>query len=203
MHWSVVPFGKYAGASLPEIIVRDLDWFYWAVPKLYGRLGAEAQDLARKIQTVKIPKSRGRRWQVEYRYDCDRRFCGFSFVQADDYCARWATRLPHLDLTWPLRQKRYDKRAGRIMIADFRCHYFGERKRLTRQCAPVGAPLVVRYPFRALLQNSGAASAEPSSRNPTRARKRDCSPGGVVRRKGHGRRRFSGLREQRPSKSPT
>jgi len=31
------------------------------------------------------------------------------------------------DLTWPLRQKKYDKRAGRIMIAEFRRHYFGER----------------------------------------------------------------------------
>ena len=133
MSWSVVPFGKYAGCSLPEIIVRDLDWFFWAVPKLYGRLGDEAQVLARKVQTIKIPKSRPGRWQVEYRYDCDRRFCGFSFVRAGDYCARWVTRLPHLDLTWPLRQKRYDKRAGRIMIADFRGHYFGVHKRLTKQ----------------------------------------------------------------------
>jgi hypothetical protein len=27
MSWSVVPFGKYAGKTLPEIIVLDLDWF--------------------------------------------------------------------------------------------------------------------------------------------------------------------------------
>ena len=31
----------------------------------------------------------------------------------------------YLDLSWLLRRK-YDKRAGRIMIRDFRIHYFGE-----------------------------------------------------------------------------
>ena len=48
MQWSIVRFGRYEGKTLPEIIVRDLDWFFWALPKLYGRLGDEAQELARK-----------------------------------------------------------------------------------------------------------------------------------------------------------
>jgi hypothetical protein len=41
-------------------------------------------------------------------------------------------KTPYLDLSWPPRRK-YDKRAGRIMIRDFRIHYFGERKRLTKE----------------------------------------------------------------------
>jgi hypothetical protein len=28
MSWSTVPFGKYAGKTFPEIIVRDLDRFF-------------------------------------------------------------------------------------------------------------------------------------------------------------------------------
>jgi hypothetical protein len=32
----IVLFGKYRGKTLPETIVRDLDWFFWVVPKLYG-----------------------------------------------------------------------------------------------------------------------------------------------------------------------
>jgi hypothetical protein len=31
----IVLFGKYRGKTLPETIVRDLDWFFWVVPKLY------------------------------------------------------------------------------------------------------------------------------------------------------------------------
>jgi hypothetical protein len=134
MSWSIVPFGKYRGNTLPGIVVQDPDWFYWMVPKLYGKLGKEARDLARRIQAIKIPKPAAYRWAVEYRYDCDQRFRGFEFVRAgSDFSCRWATRLPHLDLTWPLRQKRYDKRAGRIVIGEFRRQFFGEQRRLTKQ----------------------------------------------------------------------
>ena len=44
-----------------------------------------------------------------------------------------ADEIPYPDLVWPLRRRKYDKRAGRIMIRDFRIHYFGEHKRLTKK----------------------------------------------------------------------
>jgi hypothetical protein len=132
MQWTVVPFGKYEGKTLPEIIVRDLDWFFWALPKLYGKLADEAQTLARKARAIRVPKSDKGKLEVEYRYELGGRFCGFSFVEADNpNYTRWTTRLPYLDLTRALRGK-YDKRAGRIMIQDFRIHYFGKHKRLTK-----------------------------------------------------------------------
>jgi hypothetical protein len=133
MPWTTVPFGRYKGKTLPEIIVLDIDWFFWALPKLYGKLADEAQELARKARAIKVPKSDKGKLEVEYQYEVDRRFCGFSFVEADSpNYSRWATRLPYLDLSWrPLRRK-YDNRAGRIMIRDFRTHYFGKSKRLTK-----------------------------------------------------------------------
>jgi hypothetical protein len=110
MAWSTVPFGKYAGKTLPEIIVRDLDWFFWVVPKLYGKLAEEAEELARRARAIKIPNSRRKRLEVEYRYEDGNRFCGFAFVKASSVrYSRWATRLPYLDLSWPLRRKKYDK----------------------------------------------------------------------------------------------
>jgi hypothetical protein len=139
MSWSVVPFGKYRGKTLPEIIVRDLDWFFWVLPKLYGRLETEARDLARKVSAIKIPKGHGKKLEVEYRYEFDsgsvlgRRFCGFSFVKGEAWQSRWTTRLPYLDLWLPLRGKKYDKRAGHIVIRDFRLNYFGKHKRLTKE----------------------------------------------------------------------
>jgi hypothetical protein len=134
MAWSTVPFGKYAGKTLPEIIVRDLDWFFWVVPKLYGKLAEEAEELARRARAIKIPNSRRKRLEVEYRYEDGNRFCGFAFVKASSgRYSRWATRLPYLDLSWPLRRKKYDKRGGRILIRDFRIHYFGKQKRLTKE----------------------------------------------------------------------
>jgi hypothetical protein len=133
MSWSVVPFGKYRGKTLPEIIVRDLDWFFWMLPTFYGRLGTEARDLARKARAIKIPKGHRRKLEVEYRFDVDNRFCGFAFVKAESWHSRWTMRLSHVDLAWPLRGKKYNKRAGRILIRDFRLNYFGKHKRLTKQ----------------------------------------------------------------------
>jgi hypothetical protein len=132
MPWSTLPFGKYEGDTLPEITLADPDWFFWVLPKLYGTLAKEAQHLARKARSIKIPKRYGKRLEVEYRYDCDQRFYGFAIVKADRVHSRWTTRLPHLDLALPLRRKKYDKRAGRIMIGDFRRYFFGKHKRLTK-----------------------------------------------------------------------
>ena len=131
LSWSAVPFGKYKGKALPEIIVRDLDWFFWAVPKLYGKLAEEAEELARNARAIKIPNSRRKLLEVEYQYEMGHRFCGFAFVTP--------TMLSILDgqqdfrTSICLRRKKYDKRAGRIMIQDFRIHYFGEHKRLTKE----------------------------------------------------------------------
>ena len=139
MRWSVVPFGKYVGKTLPEIILTDPDWFFWMAPKLYGKLGAEASDLARKARAIKIPKRHRRKFEVEYRYEFDSgsvsgsRFCGFALVKGEARPSQWKTRLPHLDLALPLREKKYNKRASRILIRDFRILYFGKHKRLTKQ----------------------------------------------------------------------
>jgi hypothetical protein len=133
MSWSAVTFGKYEGKTLPEIILIDLDWFYWALPKLRGKIAEEAQDLARKARAIKIPSPNRKKMQVEYRYERGDRFRGFSFVKASStQYSRWTTRLPHLDLSRCLRRK-YDKRGGRILLRDFRVHYFGENKRLTKK----------------------------------------------------------------------
>ena len=84
MRWSAVPFGKYQGKTLPEIMVRDLDWFVWVLPKLYGKLAKEAEKLARRARTIKIPNPHREHLEVAYRYEMGRRFCGFGFVDADN-----------------------------------------------------------------------------------------------------------------------
>lgn len=133
MRWSVLSFGKYQGKSLPEIVVRDLDWFFWMQPKLYNRIGEEARNLRRKAKGIKIPGASGKNLEVEYRYEFGDRFCGFGIVEASDArYSRWSIRLPYLDLSWPFRRN-YDKRAGRLLMRDFRFHYFGKNRRLTKE----------------------------------------------------------------------
>jgi hypothetical protein len=85
MRWTTLNFGKHAGKTLPEIILSDADWFFWAVNKraFKGRLANEAEELVQKARAIKIPKSDHKRWQVEYSYDDTGGFCGFQFVKAD------------------------------------------------------------------------------------------------------------------------
>ena len=33
--WSIIKFGKHKGKSLPEVILHDPDWFFWAVEAHY------------------------------------------------------------------------------------------------------------------------------------------------------------------------
>ncbi|MGH6671793.1 MAG: hypothetical protein ACRECV_07440 [Xanthobacteraceae bacterium] len=120
MSWSTVPFGKYNGKTLPEIIVGDLDWFYWALTRLYGWLGEEAQFLARRAQAIRIPRRDWANCEIEYQYDRGGGFRGFRVVEVDNpLYSKWATRLPHLDLSLACHGKSYDKGSGRRMIRDF------------------------------------------------------------------------------------
>jgi hypothetical protein len=134
MRWTTVLFGKYAGKSLPEILITDPDWFYYMLPKLYGPLREQADELALRASAIKIPKKKPGRYAVEYRYDVDDCFKGFWIVRANaPRHSEHATRLPHLDLSLAIGCRSYDKQSGRIMIRDFRINYFGERKHLNRQ----------------------------------------------------------------------
>jgi hypothetical protein len=54
MTWTVISFGKHRGKTLPQIILDDPLWFFWVLPKLYGRLKIEADDVARKASKIKI-----------------------------------------------------------------------------------------------------------------------------------------------------
>lgn len=68
-----MPFGKYQGRSLSEILIHDPDWFFWMLPKLYGKLADEAEELARRAQAIKIPQRGRKLLEVEYEFDVDRR----------------------------------------------------------------------------------------------------------------------------------
>jgi hypothetical protein len=138
MRWATLNFGKHASKTLPEIILSDADWFFWACDKgvFKGRLANEAAELVQKARAIKIPKRRPENWQVEYSYDDTGAFCGFRFVGADIPwpCGRRSIRRsPYLDLLCVRRGKPYDKRGCRNLLRDFRYHYFGDNKRLTKR----------------------------------------------------------------------
>jgi hypothetical protein len=132
--WSVVRFGKYKSKTLPQILLLDPDWFFWALPKLYGRLGEEAKDLDRKARAIKIPGPSRKTRLVEYEYDENQRLLGFWFVKPEQPPnSRFCIRSRYLDLSRARRGGSYDRGGSRRLIRDFRRHYFGPDKRVTKE----------------------------------------------------------------------
>jgi hypothetical protein len=102
MKWTTLNFGKHAGLSLPQIILADADWFFWAYNRdvFWGRLAVEAEELAARATAIKIPKRDPENWEIEYRFEDDGRFMEFGFVKAGvpSYCGyHRAYRLPYLE----------------------------------------------------------------------------------------------------------
>jgi hypothetical protein len=134
--WSIVRFGKYKGMTLPQILLKDPDWFFWIAPKLYGRLRDEANELVRKAKAIKIPGARRKKKVVEYKRDDQHppRFLGFQIVEANSYMnGKYCTRSKYLDLSFVRRSRPYDKAGSRRLVRDFCRNYFGRNKRLTRR----------------------------------------------------------------------
>jgi hypothetical protein len=136
MRWTPLNFGTHKGKSLPQVIISDPDWFFWAVASgvFTGTLVAEAEDLVEKATAIKIPKRHSKRWRVEYRYEDRGSFLGFEFVRRNSHCGHHVTRLPYLDLSCVRRGKAYDKKGCRNLLGDFRRYCLGKKSATKRRC---------------------------------------------------------------------
>jgi hypothetical protein len=135
MTWTAISFGKHRGKTLPQIILDDPLWFFWVLPKLYGRLKIEADDVARKASKIGIPRRNRRKWCVEFRFEHGHRFSGFDIVRVDSFAnSKWSIRLPYLDWSLPRSFKAYDRQGYRNLIRDFRKLYFNDRNLTKKRC---------------------------------------------------------------------
>ena len=84
--WSIIKFGKrHKGKSLPEVILHDPDWFFWAIKDrvLENQVfAAEAHDLDFKARNIKIPRPDAEHWCVKYLFDYRDKFCGFTIRES-------------------------------------------------------------------------------------------------------------------------
>jgi hypothetical protein len=135
MIWTTVKFGKHIRKNLPQIILSDPNWFFWAAKIFYGPLATEAEVLERRARNIKIRKSDPKKWEIEYRRDRDDRFLGIEIVKADSHVhSPLFERLPHLDLGFVRRGNVHDTRDCRRVIRDFRRLYFDGLNLTKKRC---------------------------------------------------------------------
>lgn len=143
MPWTVVNIGKFKnkGNTLPQIMLTDPDWFFWAMERNIfnsGALKAEAEDLRRKARRIRIPKSGPLDLEVEYlippRTDT---LGGVEVVPARQPAhvgGGRSLRSEHFDLSMARKIASYDKSGGKIIIRAIKYHVFGKTDfRLTRK----------------------------------------------------------------------
>lgn len=133
--WSKVHLGKYEEKTLPQILLTDPDYFFWAVETgLFNRspaLAAEAAQLEFNATHIRIPRPDPQNWRIQYIHDHHDKFCGFTIVQLTK---QTEAHPPYLDLSIVQQFRKYDKLGNKMLLSDFKQHYFGSKEaRLTKK----------------------------------------------------------------------
>lgn len=84
--WNEVSIGKWKGKgkTLPQILVSDPDWFFWAIENdvfaKYKRLATQAEMLNRRARSIKIPAKHAPNDTVQYWLTPDGKFAHIALI---------------------------------------------------------------------------------------------------------------------------
>lgn len=141
MRWSIVEIGKHKGLTLPQIALRNPGYILWALQEhaFRGRLEQEAELLAQRARSIRIPKRKPKRWRVEHRFvTAEHKYDGFRLVRAGEpeggLGSIWLKRDKHINLFVVSEYEPFDKRGVKKLIQALKRDCFGSPKfRLTKQ----------------------------------------------------------------------
>ena len=62
MEWSILTFGDYKGLSLPQVLFKDPDYFFWALGNvsLSTKVREEPMYLYYRARSIKVPAKDGK-----------------------------------------------------------------------------------------------------------------------------------------------
>ena len=126
MKWKELQVEKFAGKSLPQVLGRDPDWFYWAGENgVYkGELLAQAKVLGRRSRKIKIPTGKVALYftnpLANNSFD-NFRIENNSVPKTGNHCV---ARLEYLDMYIPRSIKEYDKLGYQNFLQTFKEEFF-------------------------------------------------------------------------------
>ena len=126
--WRPMPFGKYEGRTLPQVLFKDADYFFWLLREgaLRGALAMQAKHLAKKACRIRIPREPAEAFVVDYFFNSENQFSCFSIVPKDAYQSPHVVyRLNHIDFSIIRNHKEYAKGEYKRFLRDFRRVFFG------------------------------------------------------------------------------
>ena len=87
MKFSILDFGKHEGKTIPEILLSDPNWFFWALDaglfQQHGRQQEEAAELGYRARNIKLPRDNPEQWRVNYYTNRHGDYWGFIIQRTD------------------------------------------------------------------------------------------------------------------------
>jgi hypothetical protein len=142
--WTPLDFGKHSGKTLPQILFKDPDWFFWAYEEdafAYQdrQVLDEVERVYQRATSIRIPARYGPDVAVEYVVS-DGRFEGLKLTPADAVVGGGIKSTSRLkwtfDMSVPRKWRDYDKAGMRIMVRDLKDILFDDpdRRMNRRRC---------------------------------------------------------------------
>ena len=135
MNWTVLKFGKYEGKTLPQVIFKDPDWFFYFYQVIgfkTPRLQEEAKEIYKKSRNIIVPSINGTKRLAEYAFlPYNQTFVHLELVPE--------TRPPHegsalvfrsdkIDFGFIYWFNNYDKSGYQRFVRDVKYYLFGSSK---------------------------------------------------------------------------
>jgi hypothetical protein len=126
--WNVIEIGKWAGKgkTLPQILVADPDWFFWAVENDVCK-GRQASTLAKRARSIKLPPGIAETHIVQHWLTPDHKYARFDLIdktQVEHHGSSTEIRRDTLNLEFPRKIAHYDKTGCKLMMSSFKTYWF-------------------------------------------------------------------------------
>ncbi len=129
--WTEVWYGKHSGRTLPEIVLRDPDWFFWVMDKggPGGIPSEEAAEIDAKARSIKLPDGIHGEQVVSYLEGAyDHKLHGVELVPRDrplHVGSGKEHRSDFIDLSLARKLCSYDKTGGKKLVTFLKEKVFG------------------------------------------------------------------------------
>jgi len=140
MAWSILPFGKHKGKTLPQIVFTDPDWFFWAMEEnvFKGPLKREAERIDARARAIRIPNNSAGNLEAEYLvHPPTGKFGNMEIVPARRPLHEGSSpafRKDVIDLSVPRNIASYDKLGCRTLVSSAKSVLFGSTStRMTKE----------------------------------------------------------------------
>lgn len=136
MNWTIMMNGKHKGLTLPQIIFKDADWFFWAYEnKVFkGNVALEAANLNRKARLIKVPDRYGENVGVEYIIH-NRKVFGTMNLTSYVPGQQRENVSEVMDFYVPRIYKEYDKTGYKNFVFALKCIIFGNPSKRMNKAA--------------------------------------------------------------------